>query len=227
MSALRELYSAVTFRLIRLKQILGDTLASGARLVSKGFDHVRSVLLARDDQGGQDRSFPGSRSCAPLKRVFARMTSPGALVTITKLYAALFIGTAIAQFIGVPWPLLILPLLVRGLLQIVLVVAVLGSWMSLIKVSPGMFALLGHLRVATAVGLFWLAGISFALGQAILPATRIEAAASAPAEAVAGPPNVARSTDAGRTSTDGTSGLVRKNRSARARRRSEGASRLA
>jgi hypothetical protein len=226
MSVLRELYSAVTVRLIRLEQILGDTIASSARSISAAFGHVRSVLSARVDQGGQDRSSPGARTCATLDRVFARMTSPEALVTITRLYVALFIGGAIARLVGVPWPLLILPLLVQGLLQIVLVVAVLSSWLSLITVAPGRFALLRHLRVATAVGMFWLAGISYTLGQAILPATRVEAASSAPAEAVAGPPIVARATEAAETNTVVSSGSVRKNRSARARRRSEAASRL-
>src|SRR5206468_8502675 len=102
--------------------------------------------------------------------------SPGA-------YVAVMVGGTVARLVGFPWPLLAPLALVQALVKCALVVAVLASLLDRLDVAARRRSALRVARVCAAVGLFWLAGLSFAAGQVVMPRPTSEAAVAAPADA--------------------------------------------
>ena len=133
----------------------------------------------------------GPRGAAVVDRVRAALAAPDAVAAAARTYLALRLLGIVASLAGAPVLLLALLALARGAVTLALAAAVVAPALGRLRGSATARAGLHALRVGAAVGLLWLAGVSFALGWAVYPRPAAEVAAYAAAGHVDSPPAVA------------------------------------
>ena len=177
-------FAALRIAVSKRLAIVRDTVTS---VVARAVDIARGLMT----RAGSALS---SRDAIGFDQVRAALATPDALPVAVRAYVALWALGIVFSVVRAPVFLLVLLSLAQGAMKLALAAIVIASAFEYIRETAVVRPWLHALRVGAAVGLLWLAGVSFALGHSVYPRPVNEVAAHAPAGPINAPPDVVAGT---------------------------------